>query len=133
MTPYLRPYVEADAPFVRHAWVRSAATLAAKLGMSAPSAKRRAMRLMDRSTILVAFDRDEPTVLLGFIAYTGRTVHWVYVPAPFRGARYAEAMVRRVVGSGEWQTTSKCERWEDRSKRWRVQYVPAPRAEEEAA
>lgn len=131
MTPYLRPYVDSDAPFVRHAWVRGAATLAAKLGMAVPAAKRRAQRLADSATILVAFDRDEPTVSLGFIAFTGRTVHWVYVPAPFRGTGIARAMVRRVVGANEWQTTSKCEQWEERSKRWRVSYVPAPRREGE--
>lgn len=131
MTPYLRPYVESDAPFVRHAWVRGAATLASKLGMAAPSAKRRAQRLADRATILVVFDIDEPTVLLGFIAYTGRVVHWVYVPAPFRGAGIARAMVRRVVGDGAWSSTSKCEGWEERSKRWGATYVPAPRAKEE--
>lgn len=131
MTPYLRPYVQSDAPFVRHAWVRGAATLASKLGMAVPSAKRRAQRLVDASAILVAFDCDEPTVLLGFIAFTGRVVHWVYVPAPFRGAGIARAMLLRVVGSGQWSTTSKCERWEERSRRWGATYVPAPRAKEE--
>lgn len=131
MTPYLRPYVEQDAPFVRHAWVRGAATLAARLGLSVPSAKRRAQRMAERSTILVAYDRDEPTVLLGFIAYTGRVVHWVYVPLAFRGIGIARALVLRIVGAGPWQTTSRCEEWTERSKRWRAEYVPAPRAEGE--
>mgnify|MGYP003338948616 CR=1 FL=1 len=129
MTPYLRPYVEADAPFVRRAWVRGAATLASKLNLAVPSAKRRAMRMFDRSTILVAYDRDEPTVSLGFVAYTGRTVHWVYVPLAFRGIGIGRALVRRVVGQGSWQTTSRCEDWDARSKRWRAEYVPAPREE----
>jgi len=133
MTPYLRPYVDSDAPFVRHAWVRGAATLASKLGMSEPSAKRRAQRLADNATILVAFDRDEPTVCLGFIAFTGRVVHWVYVPAAFRATGIARAMVRRVVGDGAWQTTSKCERWEERCRKWRVSYVPAPRVDDRRA
>ena len=131
MTPYLRPYVDSDAPFVRHAWVRGAATLASKLGLATQAAKRRAQRLAESATILVAFDRDEPTVCLGFIAFTGRVVHWVYVPAAFRETGIARAMVRRVVGDGPWQTTSKCERWEERSRRWRVTYVPAPRREGE--
>jgi GNAT superfamily N-acetyltransferase len=132
VTPYLRPYVEQDAPFVRHAWVRGAASLADKLGFAVPSAKRRAQRMAERSTILVAYDRDEPTVLLGFVAFTGRTVHWVYVPEAFRGIGIGRALVRRVVGAGPWQTTSKCEGWTERSKRWRAEYVPAPRAEGQA-
>ena len=130
MKPYLRPYTDEDAAFVRHAWVRGAATLAARLGMSEASAKRRALRIAERSALLVAHDLDEPTVCLGFIAFTGATVHWVYVPKPFRGLGLARAMVRRIVGGGAWSTTSRCLEWEERSKRWGVSYVPAPRKEE---
>lgn len=129
MTPHVRPYTDQDAPFVRHAWMRGAATLAARLGLPVASAKRRAERIARDAHVVVAFDADEPTVLLGFVAFTGAVVHWVYVPRPFRGVGIARAMVRRVTGGKPWSTTSKCERWESRSKRWGCAYVPAPREE----
>lgn len=133
MTPHVRPYQDSDAPFVRHAWVRGAATLAERLGLSEPSAKRRAERIAETARVLVAYDHDEPTVLLGFVAFTApSTVHWVYVPRPFRGVGIARALVRRVVGSGPWTATSRCERWEARSKRWGCTYA-APRMERREA
>lgn len=127
MTPHVRPYVAADAPFVRHAWIRGAATLADKLGLSEASAKRRAERICATASIIVAYDVDEPIVSLGFIAHTGRVVHWVYVPRAFCGLGIARALVRRVVGAAPWSTTSKCEGWDARSKRWGCTYAAPAR------
>lgn len=118
----IRPGVDADVPFVTHAWARGQVTAAPwcwqdKRQFTALQNVRMSQALADENRVcLVATLPDEPDEgRLGFIVGAGGAwtldVNWIYVRENFRGRGIARALleglglrlgveVREVVGRG---------------------------------
>lgn len=84
----LRPGIVADRPFIAAAWFKSFQKHAPEVGFDVYKAGQGALidRLLERSAVVTAAVELGPDLeeLVGFVAWEGPAIHYVYVKQAFR-------------------------------------------------
>jgi len=89
--------------------------------------------ILDRADALVAYDPDEPSVILGWIVFEALTVHYVYVRGPdtesgvtFRRSGIGSHLLKAAVGIGSFSYTHRTLDSQTITSNWKVSGRVAP-------
>lgn len=100
MTLRIRPGKSDDMAFIIDAWRRSFEDAPAVRGADRMHYRnemtRTIHRVLDKATVRVACDPEDEDTLVGFVAFTGPELNYVYVKQAFRGMGVARQLLEGV-------------------------------------
>jgi GNAT superfamily N-acetyltransferase len=127
----LRGPAPTDIPFVLNSWLKSARDVGDHASMSNAvyfaGYRNECVAKLETGNVTVACSSEDPDQIYGWLAWTGRVIHYVYVKHPYRRFGLARAMVEHsfpAIGKVPTLVTNVGRFHKDWGRKFQIEYDP---------